>query len=118
MNPLWTPLPEMIQNSDTAPCIRARPRDQCAHARAGRAVRAARAAARETMVFYRLTVLILLVCAVVDGRVSSIVCGDCDVAPGGCSPGCPVERVVERVAEQEEARATASSCRSMQLNVV
>ncbi len=30
-------------------------------------------------------VLMLLVCAVADGRVSSIVCGDCTIAPGGCS---------------------------------
>ena len=47
------------------------------------------------------TVLILLLCAVVDGRVSNIVCGDCDAAPAGCSKGCPVETIEEEPSEEE-----------------
>ena len=51
-------------------------------------------------------VLLFLVCASVcldggTGRVSSIVCGDCAAAPGGCSPGGPVERVAD--SSQESA---------------
>eukprot|EP01043_Picozoa_sp_COSAG02_P019275 COSAG02_NODE_922_length_15907_cov_4.423303_7_plen_97_part_00 len=51
------------------------------------------------MVRCRLIVLILLVCAVADGRVSNIVCGDCDASPAGCSKGCPVEPIEEELTE-------------------
>jgi hypothetical protein len=97
---LRTSLSKMTENSVLVRdgiSIRARPP---AHARAPRG--GARARGRRTiawMVRCRLIVLILLLCAVADGRVSNIVCGDCDASPAGCSKGCPVEPIEEELTE-------------------
>ena len=63
-------------------------------------------AARGMIMMARCGVLLFLVCASTcldggTGRVSSIVCGDCATALGGCSHGCPVERVAD--SSQESA---------------
>eukprot|EP01043_Picozoa_sp_COSAG02_P019140 COSAG02_NODE_914_length_15990_cov_9.617897_1_plen_159_part_00 len=55
-------------------------------------------------------VLLFLACAaacanVGTGRVSTIVCGDCDAVPYGCSPGCPVERPPAQARGTDDAAA-------------